>query len=370
MRSHCSSGLRTGQPTGGDPSAGATRPRRLLIVRIASGTPAVRVPYTSRMSPQLPCTGAWTEALVSVRDLDRWIEALDELFGWKVELRGEVDSAWLRAWRLSPPVRADEAVLFHPDDPPRRVRLVRFHGVQQLEIRSSGHHWDTGGIFSLLLYARDPDGCFETAQRLGWSAHHDPVDMHFGDRQLRNVVLRAWDGVGFGLYRQVSPARPDAPWAKAGMAFNGQQSVRDIGPARDFYCRGLGWTGWFDARIGLTCNNMGVPQSLAATQQTDVILCAAGKDAQGLWHYGQVELVGWPGLPGHDFAARALPPNLGVLALRIPVADLDLQLRTLAARGVAPATPVTTAVLEPYGRLRMAGVRSPDGAIVEFIEIA
>ena len=48
------------------------------------------------------------------------------------------------------------------------------------------------------------------------------------------------------------------------MAFNGQQSVRDIGPARDFYTRVLGWTPWFDARIGLTCNNMGVPLSLTA----------------------------------------------------------------------------------------------------------
>jgi hypothetical protein len=237
-----------------------------------------------------------------------------------------------------------------------------------VEIRSSGHHWDTGGIFSLLLYARDPDASFEAAQRLGWSAHHDPVDMRFGDRHLRNVVLRAWDGVAFGLYRQVSPPRPDAPWAKAGMAFNGQQSVRDIGPARDFYCGLLGWSGWFDARIGLTCNNMGVPESLVPTQQQDVIICAAGRDAAGGWSYGQVELVGWPGLRGKDFAARAVPPNLGVLALRMPVDDLDGLWRALGERNLDRATPITSTLLEPWGRVRLAGVRSPDGAIVEFFE--
>lgn len=318
------------------------------------------------MDTSLPLTGAWQEALISVRDLDRWIEALDELFGWKLELRGEVDPAWLAAWRLPSAARAEEAVLFHPDDAPRRVRLVRFSGLPQVEIRSSGHHWDTGGIFSLLLYARDPDASFEAAQRLGWSAHHDPVDMHFGDRHLRNVVLRAWDGVGFGLYRQVTPPRPQPAWTKAGMAFNGQQSVRDIGPARDFYGRVLGWEGWFDGRIGLTCNNMGVPRSLLSTQLQDVIICAAGRDAAGLWNYGQVELVGWPGLEGHDFAARAVPPNLGVLALRIPVASLEARLRTLAERGVEPCTPAVSMKLEPWGNVQLAGIRSPDGAIIEF----
>ena len=150
------------------------------------------------------------------------------------------------------------------------------------------------------------------------------------------------------------------------MAFNGQQSVRDIGPARDFYGRVLGWEGWFDGRIGLTCNNMGVPRSLLSTQLQDVIICAAGRDAAGLWNYGQVELVGWPGLEGHDFAARAVPPNLGVLALRIPVASLEARLRTLAERGVEPCTPAVSMKLEPWGNVQLAGIRSPDGAIIEF----
>jgi catechol 2,3-dioxygenase-like lactoylglutathione lyase family enzyme len=320
------------------------------------------------MSEWLPTTGAWQEAVVSVRDLDRWIDALDALFGWKVELRGAVDPAWLAAWGLPAGAGAEEALLFHPDDAPRRLRLLRFDGVAQVEIRSSGHHWDTGGIFSLLAYVDDPDASFAAAQALGWSAHHDPVDMHFGDRQLRNVVLRAWDGVGFGLYRQMSPARAAPSWRKAGMAFNGQQSVRDIAPAREFYSRVLGWTPWFDGRIGLTCNNMGLPLPLVPTQQQDVIICAAGKDAAGLWTYGQVELVGWPGLAGRDFAARAVPPNLGVLALRIPVADLDACARRLEALHVPCAVRPCVVRLDPWGELRMLAVRTPDGVIFEFLE--
>lgn len=322
------------------------------------------------MDDWLPIDGAWQEAVLSVRDLDRWSDALDALFGWKVELRGAVDRAWLAAWGLPAAARAEEVLLFHPDDGPRRVRLVKFSGVPQVEIRSSGHHWDTGGIFSLLAYVDDPDACFAQAQALGWSAHHDPVDMHFGDRHLRNVVLRAWDGVAFGLYRQVSPPRAAPRWRKAGMAFNGQQSVRDIGPARDFYARVLGWMPWFDGRIGLTCNNMGVPLPLVPTQQQDVIICSSGKDAAGLWRYGQVELVGWPGLGGQDFAARALPPNLGVLALRIPVADLDTRIRELDAQGIVASVPPVSMTLEPWGEVRLAAIRTPDGAVIELLQRA
>jgi hypothetical protein len=85
--------------------------------------------------------GAWQEAVVSVRDLDRWIEALDALFGWKVEWRGEADPALLRAWRLPAAARCEEVVLFHPDDLPRRVRLLRRRaaGGDPLEWPSLGH---------------------------------------------------------------------------------------------------------------------------------------------------------------------------------------------------------------------------------------
>jgi catechol 2,3-dioxygenase-like lactoylglutathione lyase family enzyme len=322
------------------------------------------------MSEWLPTTGAWQEAVVSVRDLDRWIDALDALFGWKVELRGAVDPAWLAAWGLPAGAGAEEALLFHPDDAPRRLRLLRFDGVAQVEIRSSGHHWDTGGIFSLLAYVDDPDASFAAAQALGWSAHHDPVDMHFGDRQLRNVVLRAWDGVGFGLYRQMSPARAAPSWRKAGMAFNGQQSVRDIGAARAFYRDRLGWTPWFDDVLRLGCNNLGMPENHVGRTPMNVIIAAASRDAQGAWHYGQVELVEWVEFRGLDLAARAVPPNLGILGLRIPVADAAARAASLEAAGLPLFVPPVRVELAPHGEVLLFAVRSPDGAIIEFFQPA
>ncbi|MDX2224553.1 MAG: hypothetical protein SFV21_17510 [Rhodospirillaceae bacterium] len=312
-------------------------------------------------------TGAWTEAVVCVRDLDRWISALDHLFGWQVRSRGAVDPRLLAAWKLPAAARGEDAVLVSPDDPPRRVRLVGLTGVAQVQIRSSGKAWDPGGIFSLLIYARDVDETFAAAQALGWSAYNDPVDMHFEGRVLRNVVLRAWDGVNFGLYRPMVPAVPPRA-SKASMAFNGQQSIRDIAPARAFWRDTLGWSAWFDGVTHLACNNFGMPENFVGQMPKNVIIAAGGKDTAGAWAYGQVELVQWVGFTGRDFSARAVPPNLGIVALRIPVADAAARHDELVARGATVFAPPTRVALAPEGEAILFGVRSPDGALIEYVE--
>jgi catechol 2,3-dioxygenase-like lactoylglutathione lyase family enzyme len=319
------------------------------------------------MSRPTILTGAWHEAVVCVSDLDRWSAALEQLFGWQVEVRGAVDRRLLAAWRLPAATLAEEAVLVAPDDPPRRIRLLRLDGLEQVQIRSSGAHWDTGGVFSLLVNVRDADATFRAAQALGWTAYHDPVEMHFAGRVLRNVVLRAWDGVNFGLYRPLLPTPPEARYAKAGMAFNGQQSVRDIGAARAFWRDALGWTAWFDGTLRLDCNNLGMPANFVGHMPMHVIIASAGHDARGAWHYGQVELVEWTGFRGRDFAERAVPPNLGIVALRVPVADAAARAAALVARGVPLFTTPARVRLAPAGEVLMFAVRSPDGTIVEFL---
>jgi catechol 2,3-dioxygenase-like lactoylglutathione lyase family enzyme len=312
-------------------------------------------------------TGAWSEAVVSVSDLNRWADALGQLFGWSEVLRGPVDDRLLRAWRLPASVTAEQRLVANLQDDTRRVRLITFAGAEQRQIRSSGAGWDTGGIFSLLCYARDVDETFRQAQRLGWSAYHDPVDMEFGDRVLRNVVLRAWDGVNFGLYRQTRPALAEPPvYAKVGAPFNGQQMVRAIGPARDFYAQGLGWTAWYDGETRLTCNNFGMPENFAGKLPKQVVIMSGSRTPQGTWDYGQVELVQWEGFAGRDFTDYAVPPNLGVLSLRIPVADASSVADALRSRGLALFVPPTEVALPPHQDVTVCAVRTPDGALIEF----
>lgn len=318
------------------------------------------------MTDSMPLNGAWHEAVLCVRDLDRWITALDHLLGWTVQMRDDVDPRLLAAWGLPAAARGREALLVNRADPPRCVRLMQLAGVPQVEIRSSGNHWDTGGIFSLLAYVRDVDATFAAAQQLGWTAFHDPVDMHFGERVLRNVVLRGWDGVNFGLYRVLQPVGPEAVYPKAAMAFNAQQSVRDIEPARRFWRDVLGWQAWFDGVTHLACNNFGMPENFVGRMPKNVIISAGGQNADGSLAHGQVELVQWVEFTGQDFAPRAVPPNLGILAMRIPVADAAAKARELVARGGTLYMPPTRLTLAPHGEVVMCSLRSPDGAMIEF----
>jgi catechol 2,3-dioxygenase-like lactoylglutathione lyase family enzyme len=319
------------------------------------------------MSPStLPTHGGWHEAVLCVRDLSRWCAALETLFGWQVTAQGAVDPRLLAVWRLPSAAQGREAVLVHPDDPPRSARLVQLAGVEQVEIRSGGNHWDTGGFFSLLCYARDVDATFRAAQSLGWSVYHDPVDMHFEGRVLRNVVLRAWDGVAFGLYTLRHPEPPPPRYASVAMAFNGQQSVREIGAARAFYRDVLGWQPWFDGVMRLACNNFGMPENFVGRTPQKVVIAAGGRDADGSLVYGQVELVEWVEFRGQDFAARARPPNLGIVALRVPVPDAPARARELRQQGVRLLSEPALVELAPYGEVTLFGVQTPDGALLEF----
>ncbi len=306
----------------------------------------------------------WQEAVTSVSDLDRWVDALDYLAGWSVEHRGTVDSRLLKAWHLPAEITASEAVLVCEQDPSRWLRLVAFSGAEQQQIRSSGQPWESGGIFSLLCYCRDTQAAFARAQELGWTAHNDPVLMEFGDSELLNVVLRGPDGCNFGLYQSLKlvPSSP-TPFPKLGAPFTGQQMVRDIALAEGFYRDVLGWTSWFSDALRLGCNNFGVPSNLVGVHPKHVAIMDARDRRRG-----QVELVQWTGFEGRDFSTYAVPPNLGHLALRWPVEDLEWCLGRLRAANLEPVTQPTRCLLAPVGEVLLCSVRTPDGVIVDLIQ--
>jgi hypothetical protein len=306
----------------------------------------------------------WQEAVTSVRDLDRWVEALDYLAGWSLVHRGATDRRLLTAWHLPSDVEAEDVVMVCSEDPVRWLRLISFSGVEQDQIRSSGQAWETGGLFSILIYAADTEAAFRRAQDLGWSAHHDPVIMEFGGRELLNVVLRGPDGCNFGLYQPLKPA-PAEPFAfpKLGPPFTGQQMVRDAVTTQTFYETALSWDSWFTGEIRLSCNNFGIPDNMVGVHPKHVAIMHAVEQ-----RHGQVELVQWTGFEGRDFSDRAIPPNLGHLALRWPVENLEAHLARLQENGIALFAGPATVSLPPMGDVRLCTVRTADGAMIELIQ--
>ena len=307
----------------------------------------------------------WQEAVTSVRDLDRWIEALDYLAGWSVAHRGPADPRLLSAWGLPAHAAAEEAVVVCREDPSRWLRLMSFADIAQQQIRSSAQAWETGGLFSILAYTADTQAAFERAQQLGWSAYHDPVIMEFGERELLNVVLRGPDGCNFGLYQPLRPEPESAfPFAKVGPPFNGQQMILKLADTQSFYELALGWESWYSGETRLTCNNFGIPDNLVGVYPKQIAIMHAAQR-----HYGQVELVQWNGFEGRDFSDQAVPPNLGHLALRWPVADLETRLEQLEANSV-PVLALTRCRLPPLGAVLLATLRTPDGVMIELVQSA
>lgn len=306
----------------------------------------------------------WQEAVTSVRDLDKWIEDLDYIAGWSLAHRGAMDSRMLRAWHLPADAEAEEAVVICREDSARWLRLVSFKGVAQTQIRSSGQPWETGGLFSILLYSANTQAAFQRAQERWWSAHHDPVVMEFGGRELLNVVLRGPDGCNFGLYQPLKPTPAEPfPFLKAGPPFNGQQMVRNKEQTECFYADALGWNSWFSGTISLSCNNFGIPDNMVGVNPKHVAIAHATEG-----EYGQVELVQWTGFEGQHYGDKAVPPNLGHLALRWPVDDLVNQVATIRAAGIDLFVEPTTVTLPPLGEVLLCTIRTPDGVMIELIQ--
>jgi len=339
--------------------------RGLLIAGAAAAAAGPLRAETPFAGPALD--RGWQEAVISVSNLPRMQAVLEAIAGWHAIARGQTRPELLRLWGLPAGARGEERLLANPGDPAGYVRLVKLYGVgAQVQIRSSAMPWDTGGVFSLMTRSRDLDGAFARAQALGYSAFNDPTDFDFGGVLLRNVVLRLPDGVNIAIYERRRP--PLEGWdtiSKLSAPFNAMQMIADRDRTRDFWASVFGYRpiadgAFLDPKAGP--NNFALPQNLTTSiERRFAIMAMNGAEV------GRVEAMQFAGLTGRDLSDRARFPNLGIAALRYPTRRLDAIVAAARAGGHPVAGPVET-VLAPYGRIRLAHIRSPDGVIMEAME--
>jgi len=316
-----------------------------------------------------PCRShGWNEAILSVIDLDAAERLYTAVAGWEVVHRGQARPEQARAWLLWKQVTIDEVVLANPGEHGRYVRLVRFHGVPQTQIRSSGRFWDVGGVSNLSCRVADMRATFSTLQKRGWVGHHDPVTYQFGPFTVIEVAATGHDGVVLSLVERLAPTLEPGRLAGHFTApFNAPQIVSDFEDARTFYFDKLGFKEVINTEIKWQppgANVFGLPYKLAMESPVKVSIA----QPQGVME-GSVELFGPGELVGRDFGAYAQPPNLGILMLRFPVAGLEAYVERLTAKGVAIHGPLTEFVVEPYGLVRTVAVLSPNGSWLEFYEV-
>ncbi len=332
----------------------------VVLLAIAAQQADARSP-----SLELARDSGWQEALISTSDARRLESFFTSIAGWRVLWRGSAHASVAKLYGASGSPR--EWLIGDAAGHPGLVRLVEFDAPTAITIRGAAQPWDTGGILSLMTRSNDVHGVFQSAERAGWLAYNAPVDFDFGPINLRNVVLRGPDGVNISVYERVTPRMPPDPdLRKLRRPFNAMQSVRDIVAARRFYGDILGFelvNGGEFVNPRRAPNNFGMPANIVATHPIHFAIFAPRKDGPTA-----IEAVQLVGAEGRDLAAAALPPNRGIVSLRFPVSDLSRTEARLAAQGLAPAWPITVLELRPYGRVRLLGVRSPDGALLEFFQ--
>jgi len=314
--------------------------------------------------------GGWKEAVVSVHDLSFWVSTAEHEFAWSLGHRGAVSREQLEAWGLPGHVGADEALFHCGDEAQGFVRFVAFKGAKQERIRAGAMPWDTGGIFSLMLRARDLINVKDGLLDRGFTMVADPVTFDYNGQILTNIIFRGPDGVSFGVYERVTPPLTGWPHVKKfSQPFNCMQIVRSRDATRDFHRDVLGFGAFVDndARNAKpTDSNFGFPKNLTTQYVTKAaIMHPRGRLDAKERDNGRVELIEWDGFDGRDLAARAVAPNFGALMLRWCVTDAKAAHDQIKAKGVSIYRPLASLFAAPYGDLVTFSVRTPDGVIYE-----
>ena len=315
---------------------------------------------------QSPQIGGWSEAVVSVRDLEVSSRLFVAVGGWRTTAKGRVARTELDYWRLPVAATGRFQRLCAPASDVGCIRLVRFSGVSQRPIRLAARPWDTGGIFSLMIRTDNAQAVFDRAVTMGWWAETEPYRFAFGGSALTNVVLSGPDGFNIALYERATPPFTDYALGPMARAFNSMRMVRDQRASVAFYRDVLGFSSAFDTDYidpapGPT--NFSIPHNLA-----DKIPRRAAAMHPVALGWGRVEVMQFVGLTGKDVSAHAVAPNLGILSVRYPVTNLAAYRAQIIARGAPLAHAGARVAIGGLGRVDLFAVRDPDGNLTEFYE--
>ena len=308
----------------------------------------------------------WREVVVTVASIEAHQRFFEEVGAWESRTPMADASDQMAFWGV-PDVAAKEIVIANKGTETGMIRLVEVAGSHP-QIRSNSQLWDTGGILDINIRVTDMETKFSELQRRGWQAAGDPVRFTFGPFEVTEWITRGPDGLTFALIERHKPTLEGWPHLKDfSRAFNATQVVDDLEASLSFYKDVLGFKEYLShsgASSGDGSNVLGLPKNLAREIVRDVWI----GHPQGI-NEGSVELLAFQGVEGRDFSGQAVPPNLGMLALRFPVKGMDAFIRHLEQHDIPLSGGPVSLDLQPYGEVRIIGVKAPNGSLLEFFEV-
>ena len=312
----------------------------------------------------------WQEVVVSVTDLDASARFFVEIGGYRVKWRGSMRPAELAAFGLPDEARGEALLLGPADADDGLLRLVRFGDAGPREpMRPGARAWDTGCYFSLMVRAKNLAAVYADAISLGWWTETPITYLEFGASKLNVVIFRGPDGVQVQAYERLAPPLPEAvgEFSRLTRPFNVMQMVQSRDRAYGFFTDVLGFDTFYAGEPYVASEPeytpLGIPYNL-----TTSVGYAAGIVYPEAGEYGRMEMIEIIGLDGRDYSDRCVAPNLGILAVRFEINDLDGLDERLGARGYAADGERQDVHISPYGRFELQNLRTPDGALIQFLE--
>lgn len=310
----------------------------------------------------------FNESVLIVRDETPHLACWVGVGGFELRHRGPVDARLLAAWGR-PQARGEEWLLAHPACESGLVRLVKLNGADpQADIRPDDQCWDLGGVFDLNVRVLDLQRQAARLRALHWHGASPPIAWDFGPTlKVKEWLVRGPDNVRLALIERVAPPLQGFEHLREfSQVFNSSQIVGDLAAALAFYREVLGFqTVMQYERPGFPAgaNLFGIPPGVSDRIGLQLYIVHPEGQTEG-----SIELVATPGALGLDLGADARPPNFGMAALRFPVRGIAALAAHAQAMGIAPAVPLTTVTLAPWGEVRLLALRAPGGAWLEFVE--
>ena len=308
------------------------------------------------------------EIVLSVSDLKRAVMTWRDVGEFDVHCFGQARPGVTAFWGLPEEAQLGFAILKKPNSNRGIVRLVQFRGLPQVQIRSSGMPWDTGGIFDLYMYVADVDAIFDKLRRRGWQAYNDPVNYVLGPFDIREAIMRGPDGESLVLMQRNAPDYDRQAFGVGqgfGWPFNAALITDDFEAEAKLFKEALQWKIHIEGESFTAApgeNPTGLPWNIAQTEPR-VFAAFANHETD---RAGSIQVMQVVGLTGKDFSQRARAPNLGLLAFRVPVPALAEFQRQFEARGGTVEQAPQTLQLAPYGEVEVLTVRTRNGSRLDF----